>query len=71
MVKANVETRCNEYRFLRSGCNTYEHIFPLMSRAARAAIVDYFIEIWARWLTRGEDRSDEAWRQIQWGEPLF
>ena len=25
----------------------------------------------ARWLTRGEDRSDEAWRQIQWGEPLF
>ena len=20
---------------------------------------------------RGEDRSDEAWRQIQWGEPLF
>ena len=32
-------------------------------------------DLGARWLTRGEDRSDmrsdEAWRQIQWGEPLF
>ena len=27
MVKANVETRRDEYTFLGSGCNIYEHIF--------------------------------------------
>ena len=75
----------DEYTFLGSGCNIYEHIFSRSSASRRRrprAVLDrtrvvYYLNTillrsrGARWLTRGEDRSDEAWRQIQWGEPLF
>ena len=49
MVKANVETRRDEYTFLGSGCNIRTH---LLRAAARPRV--YFIEIWARGGSREE-----------------
>ena len=42
-MKANVETRRDEYTFLGSGCNIRTH---LLRAAARPRV--YFVEIWAR-----------------------
>ena len=50
---------------------TYEHIFYEWRLDHESILLR---RLGARWLTRG-DRTrtvrDEAWRQIQWGEPLF
>ena len=80
---ANVETRCYEYRFLRSGCDLRTDIY--MSGGSTTSL--YFIEIWARGGSREEGTArssarrgpfDEAWSMgleaesnAQWGEPLF
>ena len=48
-MKANVETRRDEYTFLGSGCNIRTH---LLRAAARPRV--YFIEIWARGGSREE-----------------
>jgi hypothetical protein len=45
--------------------NKYEHIFY-----ERRLDHDRHESILLR-SGEGEDRSDVAWRQIQWGEPLF
>ena len=63
---ANVETRCYEYRFLRSGCDLRTDIY--MSGGSTTSL--YFIEIWARGGSREEGTArssarrgpfDEAW----------